>query len=252
MKGNQSSLLASDDAVSESIGYILIIGIIIVSLGIIYAIGYPMLTGAVDDGHFENMENGFDIMSDNMERVSTYHAPGQSVELKLKGGTLRSESSGRFNVTLTFVNDTTIEQSWVKMSLVYIINGKTIGYECGGVMENDGHDMYVLKEPGIVNGDPYIIPIDKLWSQPSSVSGDGLAKVTINGNNPTVNQYSQIKEINITVESEFYESWARYFEQSLGMTATYDSDAKVATGIYKPASPIEVMIVIKPLSIQIL
>lgn len=249
--GSRNSLTASDEAISESVGYIMILGIIIAALAIIYAVGYPMLEGSIDDSHFENMESGFDIMSDNMARVSTYHAPGQSVELKLRGGTLVSNVTGKYNVTLTYINGTKVEQSWDMMSVIYTLNGMSIGYESGGVLKNDGNNMYVLKEPDIVKGDPYVIPVDRLWSQPNTIAGDGLAKVTIKGSSPSVNQYVGIKEINITVTTEFSEAWAKYFKQSLDMTATYDKGAKVAIGVYKPAVPVDVIVVIKPLSIEI-
>lgn len=263
------SFLASESAVSESIGYILILGIMVFSIGIIYMIGYPALQNSIDDAHMQNMERGFIILGNNIDHVVSQEAPKQNVELNLKGGTLKAESVSTLYIKYTDINNIDLP-GW---NYDYIVKGETvphittlsydyhgdkqIGYEFGGTWENIGSNGYVLKSPNIVVGDPFIIPIvDAGISGGSSIGGEGTAKVIIDQRATTITNYEKIRSIKIYVTSDYYQGWERYFT-SIGMTTSVDVPTKTVIGTY-PVSTftypqgITVMEVKRPLYIDIM
>lgn len=222
---------------SSTIGYILVLGILSLTIGITYAAGYPTLQNAIDSSHMQNMESGFIILGKNLDRVTSNDAPSQSVELKLKGGTLRTSREGMLTTTMTYVNGTSVTMDWEKMSISYSFRNREIGYECGGVMQTIDDTGYVAVTPGMVKGDPFIIPVNVLWGSDTGVAGDGLAKVTVIGGSPTLYQYDGVIKIDMTMTSDFYPAWDRYFKDTLGMTTVVDEPNGAVHATYVSDSP---------------
>lgn len=251
------SFAASESAVSESIGYILILGIMVFAIGIVYMIGYPALQNSIDDSHLQNMERGFTILGDNIDHVVTQDAPKQSVELNLKGGTLMAKSGDTFHLILSGDVNTYDETPLNIMQITYVYHGdKQIGYEFNGVWENIGSNGYSLKDPQIIVGDPFIIPIvDADSSGRSSIGGEGVAKVIINAGATTVIERDNIKTITIIVKSDYYKGWDRYFK-SIGMMTVPDDNTKTVTATYDAtiinSNGVRVMEINKPLYIDII
>jgi hypothetical protein len=224
----QRSFISSESAVSESIGYLLILGIMIFSIGIIFVVGYPALQNSMDDAHMQNMERGFIVMGKSIDRVAEQEAPTQSVELNLKGGTLTTYNTASISIIYTYTNDTaTLPRTWGITTVTYKYHGdKQIGYEFGGVFENIGQEGYVLKDPQMISSQTFIIPIVNVYSSGTAIGGDGLAKALIYGGESTLTPYSDIKKINITVTSNYYKGWEKYLKK-LGMDTHDDSSGTV-------------------------
>jgi hypothetical protein len=123
----------------------------------------------------------------------------------------------------------------------------------------------VLKDPQIVVGNPFIIPIvDADSSGRSSVGGEGVAKVIIDAGATTVTERDNIRTITISVKSDYYKGWDRYFK-NIGMATTPDDNTKTVTGVYNvatatnsdgslkfPSGVVKVIEVNKPLYIDII
>ncbi|MDI3486053.1 MAG: hypothetical protein PWQ50_1273 [Methanolobus sp.] len=71
-------------AVSETLGYILLFAIVTLSMGVIYAIGYPALQSNMDANVFESAEQNFIVLQSNMERVAFDQTPVKVLKLKLQ------------------------------------------------------------------------------------------------------------------------------------------------------------------------
>lgn len=218
----QRSFISSESAVSESIGYLLILGIMVFSIGIIFVIGYPALQNTMDDAHMQNMERGFIVMGNSIDRVVEHEAPTQSVELNLKGGTLTTENTASINITYTNDTGATWTDPWGITTTTYKYHGdKQIGHEFGGVFENIGQEGYVLKDPKMISSQTFVIPIVNVYSSGSAIGGDGLAKAVIYGGETTLHPYSGITHMNITITSKYYKGWEKYLKK-LGMDTKND------------------------------
>lgn len=229
-----ASFVESESAVSESIGFILVTGIMVTAIGIIVMTGYPMLQSAMDNGHMQNMENGFILLGKSIDNVAEQKAPTQSVELNLYGGTLETYNSGIINITYTNLT-TQWTDSYGMTTVTYSHSGdEQIGYEFGGVFKNIAGYGYVIKNPNIVNNSNFIIPIVNVYSSRTSIGGNGLAKVEINGGEPSLAYYSGITQINFSVKSDFYKGWEIYLD-GLGFATHHDDTTKTVYGDFYPA-----------------
>jgi hypothetical protein len=228
-------------------------------------IGYPALQNSIDDSHMQNMERGFTILGNNIDHVVSQDAPKQNVELNLKGGTLKAVEKSTVYIKYLDPSGTTIA-GWNYdavsdgpsslnnvMTLTYAYHGdKQIGYEFGGVWENIGTNGYVLKDPKIVVGDPFIIPIVNAYSSGrSSIGGESVAKVIIDQGSTTITSHSNVETIEIIVTSDYYKGWESYFK-SINMNTFPDDANKKVTGVYTSSTPIEVKEVNKPLYLDII
>lgn len=218
------SFISSESAVSESIGYILIIGIMILAIGAIYVIGYPALQNSIYEAHMQNMERGFIILGNNIDHVVSQNAPKQNVELNLKGGTLKASSTSKIYIKYTDTSNI----PWEGWNDEYIVAGETlppittieyvygdrqVGYEFGGVWENIDYNSYMLKSPKIIVDDPFIIPIvDAGISGGSGMSGEGMAKIIIDQSATSVKGYYNIRLVEMHITSDYYKAWDRYFK----------------------------------------
>jgi hypothetical protein len=238
------SFFTSESAVSESIGYILISGIMVAAIGIILIIGYPALQNWIGDGHMQNMERGFVVLGNNIDRIMSQDAQMQSVELNLNGGSIMTTDTGTFDISYKYLNTTTniVEtksENWDMTNIIYNYHGnRHIGYEFGGVVENMGSDGYVLSEPNFVVGDPFIIPITNIYGGSNAIGGDGVAKITIYGRRAAINTTSNVHQIDVSVKSDYYKAWESYLKQ-LGMTTSVDDSLKVARGSYNAVSALK-------------
>lgn len=235
------SFFASESAVSESVGFILITGIMVAAIGIILIIGYPALQNWIGDGHMQNMERGFIVLGNNIDRIMSQNAQMQSVELNLNGGSIMTTDTGTFNISYTYFDTShnlqTKSESWNMMTIIYNYHGnRHVGYEFGNVVENIGSDGYSLSGPKFVEGDPFIIPITDLYGGNTAVGGEGVSKVTIYGRRSAINMTSNVCYINMSVKSDFYKAWESYFKK-LNMDTRVDDSLKVAYGNYTAISP---------------
>ncbi|MCK5109574.1 MAG: hypothetical protein KAR25_07775, partial [Methanosarcinales archaeon] len=67
---NKNKLIRSDSAVSEVLGYTLVFGIVILSIGLIYTAGIPALQSTKDATQFKSVEQGFMIMNTDLLKVA--------------------------------------------------------------------------------------------------------------------------------------------------------------------------------------
>ena len=79
-------------AVSEVIGYVIIFGIVMLSIGMIYAVGLPVLQSSTDATQFKSIEQGFLILQTDLFKVALDPAPVRTTKLgTAEGGSLRSD-----------------------------------------------------------------------------------------------------------------------------------------------------------------
>lgn len=250
-------LIESDSGVSNTLGYMILLGILVTAIGITYMLGYPTLLNMISGGHIQNMERGFIILGNNVDRVMEQSTPMQNTELSLRGGTLMIVKDGTFNVSCTNTSDTATD-SWDLYKIKYDYPGdKTIGYEFGATMEKYGvgntiQGGTVLKKPKIVVGDPFIIPVVNIYGSGEDKGGSGLAEVLIYGADTNLIRRNDVIGVNLTVKSEFYLAWEKYFKE-IGMTNVHNNGVDTVYAEHNIISgpAITVIEVNKPISLGI-
>lgn len=255
-------LIESDSGVSNTLGYLILLGILVTAIGITYMMGYPALQNMISSGHMENMERGFIILGNNVDRVMEQSTPMQNTELSMRGGTLMIVKDGTFTITCTNTSGITPPNidSWDLYSIRYDYqSSRMIGYEFGATMEKYGpgdsiQGGTILKRPKMVVGDPFIIPIVNIYGSGMGKAGSGLAEVLIYGGETNIIRYDDVKHVNLTVQSDFYQAWEEYFKE-MGLTNVHDNGIDTAYAEYDTTllgiQPTTVILVNKPISLEI-
>ena len=209
-------------AVSETLGYILLFGIVTLSMGVIYAIGYPALQTNMDANVFESAEQNFIVLQSNMERVAFDQTPVKVLKLKLQ-----SSSIGVTNESSISVTSDGSSWNYSTGEIVFSKDGKTISYEMGGVFKKYPREATVMvSEPPIyvtsfentsvtnigivsVNGD-------------SQLSGKGIATINLRHNSSGMYMSPTKTNVSVDIYTNHPFKWEEYLEE-MGFNVTSTS-----------------------------
>lgn len=207
------NLLHSEDAVSEVVDFVTILGLLVLSIGLIGVAGYPILKSAQEGGHIENTKQTFIVMAENINKVVMGQAPSQSVELKLYGGSLSVTGSSTINITakkstgefFIVVNDTQMR------SIESTIGDTVVAYEGTGVWAKyPNGNVLVVSKPLITNqSNVLVIPIVTLIGS-SSIGGSGMNRVEVSGI-PRLDVYKNVSDVQVTITGDYVKGWGNYF-----------------------------------------
>jgi hypothetical protein len=219
--------MKDDRAVSEMVDYSIILSIILLATAIITVAGVPMLKHMQETQHTENMEQSFQVLAMNINKVVFGNAPSQSVELKMYGGSLYSESDESSNISITMKvwdNSTTfrIENYSSQMGkLESDFQGTLIGYENSGVWARySSGDAVMLSEPRITCANNVIVIPDASIFGTNSISGSGLVRITADSRPKSTVSYQNVSQMNVTITSDYVEAWEGFLTERLNMTTT--------------------------------
>lgn len=223
-----------DRAVSDVLGYAVVFGIVLLSIGLIYTVGVSAL-GNLQHGHaMDNAERAFDIVSDNMADIHRNDAPGRGTELQFASGQL-SLSGG---TTIIVENETAIGGDPLYTvaagtPLSYTSRETGLHYVGGAVLRTHRQQGIIVKEPPFAFGKQRTL-ISLVETNPAgasrSVGGDGSIHMTArNEGSRIVRIVDQQVTFSLTVRSSRYEAWERYFQRQQSSCNTASVDTNAAT-----------------------
>src|SRR5665811_1096899 len=102
------NFLFSNDAVSEVIDFVTMIGILMLSLSLIGLVGYPAIKSAQEIRYIENTRQSFFVLAENINKIALGNAPSRGVELKMYGGSLMVTGNSTIAVSYTHLTLPTI------------------------------------------------------------------------------------------------------------------------------------------------
>jgi len=98
----------NEKAVSEAIGFILILGIVISGIGLVTLYGYPVLVKEQSNTDVKNMERAMIVIQNDMKSLCFKNVPYKEATLQVSGGTLEvinsSDSKSMFKITGDGIN----------------------------------------------------------------------------------------------------------------------------------------------------
>jgi len=203
----------SQTAVSEAIGFILTLAVVILASGLVYANGLPILQQSMDTSHFMEMQESFSLLGQNINEVAYERAPVRNTELKIIGGAMSIQHDSSIQIT---VNGTSIR--FEMGSVEYFVDHQITAYENGAIWTKyKNNDTIIVVKPHINYANVTTIPVVELLGTYTK-AGEGSARIRAKHSDS-----SSIYFINatghtttITVQSTFYRGWERYFEDILG------------------------------------
>jgi hypothetical protein len=77
-----------ESAVSETVGYIIIFGIMMTGIGLVTLYGYPLLLQEQANANIRNMERNMIVLQSDVNSLTYKNVPYQETSLQVSGGTL--------------------------------------------------------------------------------------------------------------------------------------------------------------------
>lgn len=238
------TFLSTEDAVSEVVDFVTILGILVLAMAVIGIAGYPILKNAQEARHIENTRQSFIVLSESINKVISGQAPSQSVELKLYGDELSVilNSSKRSSMNITLINGTGGTNSW-EYDLGVIeakFDNVIIGYENTGVWANysKGGTLIVSEPDFVINNDSMFIPVALIGTGTegsSSTGGTGLVRVIAQGRTSDLIQISNVTSVRVLVSGSFTQGWQnKYFNETKGWSELYPGQSMMVRNFIQP------------------
>lgn len=199
----------SDDAVSEVIGYVIVLSIVLLSMGYVLNYSPTVIQDSQDFEHAQNTQQTFSIVQNNLDEVVRRDVPARATEIRLYNADLHTENDVWINVTLG--DQTTSSTRMSSLTYVTEDNARVV-YENGAVIRRGGDNSGMLYEPSwTFNDDVYIIN-SVITRGDNRVSGDGTT--LIEGTAQDVNTSTGFDTtVNVTIDSANAMAWESYFKR---------------------------------------
>jgi hypothetical protein len=241
--------IKSEKAVSEVIGYIIILGLTITGIALVILVGVPSIIKLQDMSTVKNAEQAYTVLDSRVSQVALGVTPEQVIDFELQDGSLSvkpNSSSDPSYILFQFTSGTGTANITIPMGkIVYRKGDRDVAYEGGGVWSKYPTGSVMLSPPEFnYNGVTITMPIMNITG---NISTGGKGKVPLKfekkGNvtllypsgiytNPIS---TNVSEIIITVKSEYYEAWADYFESlTLTKVSSYPGEEKVIVRLDPP------------------
>ncbi len=215
------SAFNNDYGVSETLGYILIFGIVLTGIAGIVLFGTALLDDAKDRNNFQNVEQGLTVVHSDLKRVAIEKAPVKTSKLHVEGGSLATNfSSSSFKVEINGAPQPLVYDEKIGSISYYSNTGsKTLSIENGGLWKSYDGDLMVIA-PRIFASAPnkaLVINVIRLTGEDSSMAGVGTTNLIMEyAENHVDTHLVDGHQVTITIETAYPNAWGRFFEESVG------------------------------------
>jgi hypothetical protein len=206
----------TDRGQSELVGFVLIFGVVVLTIALIGLTGFTGLDSAQDFQRTTNAEQAFTALADNVEDVARGRAPSRRTEVRIADASLSLEPS-ETNITVEYSNGTSSNATVRTAPIVYDSgSGTTITYRSGAIIREDEGNAVLLREPNVVLTNESVILPSISTSQPSGGKVGGTTAVDIRTQTGGVDLLvtnESVDEISLNITTPRAEAWERYFDQ---------------------------------------
>lgn len=223
----------SDAGVSEVVGFLLILTIVMMAIGVVYAVGFPTLNSIQDGSYIGNVEQSMRILALNAQRIATGSAPSQAVEIKLKDSAISVLRKSTLNITFTNGSGGRVTDfsSLNPMTVEADFRDRKIAFEGGGVWRKEPTGTAMLRSPPYAFGNVTVLPLLLISGANHSQSGTGVVRVILDNAGrsqgsaaPDVSTFQNASRLVLNVTSDFCQGWKGYFNTSLSFPIIENQD----------------------------
>lgn len=238
------SFIQSDEAVSEAVGFVIILSIILLSMSVLWASSGPMIEKLQTGTHFEEMANSFKILHKNINSVTFGDAPSRISELIIKDGTMVISQDSNFTINGE-LDDNDMG------SIAYHLGENSVAYEGGGLWTRYGDNSVMQYAPSISisNNTPVIVVVRT--SGDTSIGGEGVVRISVSSSVRTQIP-STTNNTTVVVQSDYYKAWERYFNETLGLNPTTDHATQTVTANFADIGATQIIYIEKQISARVL
>lgn len=223
----------NEEAVSEVLGFVYIFAIVVLSMSIVFVIGYPMLQTSMDESIFESTQQSFIVLQSNMKMVGFDQVPVKSMKIQLNGATLSVIQNS--NLTIETNDSGVLEDvSGPIGEIEYQKNNKAIIFENGGVWKKYPNGNITVSIPRIYAGKDKTtginfttIGIVSVLGE-SSTGGQGIAVLNMVHNESRINKNQTLVNVTLWINSTYASGWKEYLEDTgFNIDYTYYTDSSL-------------------------
>lgn len=202
----------NETAVSEVVGYVIILGLVFAVFGLIFFNATALFSDTEKAERLENAERGFTVLQSNVEDVVFAESSRRTTQVRLSGGSV-SLGDERTRTILKVGGDEVRNKTF--SPVIYTLRDESVTYENGAVFRRSPSGTAMASEPGwVIRGDMVSIPGVRTFGG-GSVGGSGTATLrTESVGDAFVERVpaDTANTVNVTVVSENSFAWNRYME----------------------------------------
>jgi hypothetical protein len=229
-------IIPDDRAVSETIGYIIIFGIVIAGIGMVFMIGGQILSDTQESASFQGLEQSFEVISSDLKRTAFEESPIMTTRVKIDYGTLALLPGGASDCEI-LVKDAGSNSYHMPLGVLKFISdsyGNNISIENGALVKTyngDGSFASIMSsEPRIFYSMPtrtLMISVVNLKGEPSSYGG-GIDTIRLRYMDSSMPAFADVAgPVTICIRTNNTNAWNNYFSNGLKDTTKYIDPASV-------------------------
>lgn len=225
-------------AVSDMVGYVLMVGVILVGVGLTATVGIDHLESAQLSQNARGVEQSMELLENDLDEIQTARAAVRTTSLSMSSGHLEvaagsSPSAVTVNVSGTGDSPTTYSMG----AIAYEFDGGVAAYEGGGVFlrTRNGNAIHRADPTFVCGNDHAVVSIVTLQGPAAGGSFSGsMARFRARENRSVLRfpanrsgpgSFDTSTGVNVTIDSRFESGWDRYM---LGADQAWQTDSSTS------------------------
>lgn len=210
-----------DRGQSELVGFVLIFGIVVLTVALVSATGFVGLNNAQDYQRTTNAEGAFTALAGSLDEVVRGDAPSRTTAIGISDASLSLDENSSSVAVAVDGAQVDLEAGNETGSIVYDSGSDTtITYRSGALLRRDGERSVMFREPDfVITDEEVILPLTDLSSERTSeVAGTADVEVYARHDGTAVVADTEpvADNVTITLGTPHVDAWTRYFEQFEG------------------------------------
>ena len=209
----------NDAAVTETVGFILMFSIVILSMSMIYILGYPILQKHIESSVFENAQQSFIVLQSDMKRVAFEQVPVKTMKIKLHSSTLSIDDHSSILINYFYADGTNSSHFYNTGEIEFTKDEKVLTYENGGIWaKQPPSGAIMVSKPPIYtsklnNANMTTIGVVNINGH-RSTGGNGITSITMEHNSSDLITPQEKVDVTVQINSVYANQWARYLEEN--------------------------------------
>lgn len=204
------------------LGYTIIFGLVIMSIGFVLFLGFDSLEDMRDAEQATNAERAFDVFADNMADIYQENSPSRATEIDLGDGQILFPNRITINVSVRDGGTLETHEYRVQPIEFRVTSDSSLVYEGGGVFRDTTDGGLVLQQPPLVASDSRVhVPI----VQTTTDAGQSIGGTTVLVRGKSTDRSVLVADttdtydaVYVNVTSPRYGFWEEYLAGSTGLS----------------------------------
>jgi hypothetical protein len=216
----------STSGVSEVVGFIIIIGIVMGGIALVTLYGYPALLKEEANANIKNMEKNMIVLQNDVNSLAFKSVPYKETMIQIGDGTFFVKPSNSDSKTFTISNNTNDFITFRPGELQFKASPDDVivGLQNGAVVVSywtQGGSAMLSEPRWFEDGTTFVVSLINITAD-NDLAKSGMANIQLQLINSTTSAYSTggVIKVNYSegIDFDYTKAWENYFTDSLKMT----------------------------------